>query len=115
MVKSVLGVNHRGLTDWLIQRVSAVIMVFYSVGMIVYFFKHPNLNFITWHTLFSYSWIKIATILFVSSLLLHAWIGLWTVFTDYVKPFLLTVFLNGLVFFSLAACFVWALQILWGV
>ncbi len=31
MVKSVLGVNHQGLRDWVIQRVSAIIMAAYTI------------------------------------------------------------------------------------
>jgi succinate dehydrogenase / fumarate reductase membrane anchor subunit len=115
MVKSVLGVNHQGLQDWLIQRVSAVVMAVYSVGIIGYLLINSPIDFVNWHALFAHVWMKIATILFVASLLFHAWVGMWTIFTDYVKPYWLTVLLNVLVFFSLASCFFWALLILWGV
>jgi succinate dehydrogenase / fumarate reductase membrane anchor subunit len=115
MVKSVLGVNHQGLQDWLIQRVSAVIMAIYSIGMISYFLIGGPIEFVNWHALFAHVWMKIATILCVASLLFHAWVGMWTIFTDYVKPYGLTIVLNVLVFFSLVASFFWALLILWGV
>jgi len=115
MVKSVLGVNHQGLRDWFIQRVSAIVMGIYSIGMMIFLFMHWPLDFATWHQLFVPTWMKIATILCLASLLLHAWIGMWTVFTDYVKPASLIILLNVVVFFSLAAYFFWTLQILWGV
>jgi succinate dehydrogenase / fumarate reductase membrane anchor subunit len=115
MVKSVLGVNHRGLQDWLIQRVSAIVMAIYSTGMIAYFLMHAPVDYMNWHLLFGHTWMKVATMLFVASLMLHAWVGMWTIFTDYVKPYGLTVFLNVLVILLLTTCFFWALTILWGV
>jgi succinate dehydrogenase / fumarate reductase membrane anchor subunit len=113
MVKSVLGVNHQGLRDWFVQRISAVVMAVYSIGMIAYFLMHSSVDFAGWHSLFAHTWMKVGTLLFVASLLLHAWVGMWTVFTDYAKGFAVT--LNVFVFLALAACFFWALLILWGV
>lgn len=115
MVKSVLGVNHQGLRDWIIQRVSAIFMALYSISLIVYILCHPGLSFAEWHYLFSTSWMKIATILFLLCLMGHAWIGIWTIFTDYVKPFVLRSILNLLVLLMLAACFIWGILILWSV
>jgi succinate dehydrogenase / fumarate reductase membrane anchor subunit len=115
MVKSVLSVNHQGLRDWVIQRVSAVIMAIYSFGMMLFFLTHSNMDFVDWRMLFNHTWMKVATILFVISLLFHAWVGMWTIFTDYVKFAWLRFILHVLVFFALVACFFWALQIVWGI
>lgn len=115
MVKSVLGVNHQGLTDWVIQRVSAILMVIYIIGLIIFFITHPVLSFAEWHYQFSQYWVKIATIIFILCILFHAWIGMWTVFTDYVKPFVLRAILDFLVILTLTACFIWAVLILWSV
>jgi succinate dehydrogenase / fumarate reductase membrane anchor subunit len=115
MVKSVLGVNHQGLRDWLIQRVSAIVMAIFSVGMLIFFATHSDLAFYEWHGLFAQTWMKIATLLFFLSLLYHAWIGMWTIFTDYVKIWWLCVILNIAVILGLVACFLAALLILWGV
>jgi succinate dehydrogenase / fumarate reductase membrane anchor subunit len=115
MVKSVLGVNHQGLRDWLVQRVSAVVMAIYFTALVIYFLSHPHIDFVSWHALFAHSWMKVATILCVTALLFHAWVGMWTIFTDYVKIYGLAILLNVLVFLALAACFFWTLLILWGV
>lgn len=115
MVKSVLGVNHQGLTDWLIQRVSAVVMVFYSIGLLAYLVINSPMDYTNWHLLFSHGWMKLATILFTLCLLCHAWIGMWTIFTDYIKPFLLRFVLQVIVFLSLVGFFFASLLILWGV
>ena len=36
MVKTVLGTAHEGLRDWVIQRISAIFMAVYSLGLIIY-------------------------------------------------------------------------------
>ncbi len=112
MVKSVF---QTGLRDWLVQRISAVVMAIYSIGIILYFLIHPQLGFSDWRALFANTWMKLATILFVLSLLFHAWVGIWTVLTDYVKPVALNWILQALIFLSLVVCFFWTLQILWSI
>lgn len=113
MVKSVLGAN-KGLHDWLIQRVTAVVMAIYSTGLLGFFITHSGLEFYQWASLFQPVWMKVATALFVLCLLWHAWIGMWTIFTDYVKPFWLRLSLHTLVLLGLAALFLETLLILWG-
>lgn len=115
MVKSVLGVNHQGLRDWMAQRVSAIYMAIYIVSLVLFLMIHPELNYDTWHTLFSALSIKIATLVFIVLLLIHTWVGMWTIFTDYVTCFVARCFLNTLVLLSLLGCFFAALLILWGV
>jgi len=115
MVKSVLGVNHQGLRDWLFQRMSAVFMAVYVVGLFIYFVCHPDMAYYDWHGLFAQWWVKIATILFFLALLVHAWVGMWTIFTDYVTCPVVRLILNTVIFFGLAGCLFAALLILWGV
>jgi len=115
MVKSVLGVNHQGLTEWIGQRLSAVIMTIYIIGWLVFLFSHPPIDYNQWHDLFTNQWMKVATFIFVLSLLYHAWIGMWTILTDYVKPVALSLLLQAVILLSLVACFFYALLILWSV
>lgn len=115
MVKSVLSVSHRGLRDWLIQRLSAILMAVYSIWLVFYLISHPDLSFAEWHNLFAQTQVKVATILVLIGLLLHAWVGMWTIFTDYIKPYVVRLILHIVVFFILAACFIWGVMILWSV
>lgn len=115
MVKSVLGVNHQGLRDWVIQRLSAIYMAVYTFGLVGYLLSHPGLSFAEWHSLFASQAVKVATILLILAVLFHAWIGIWTIFTDYVKPFVIRSILNTLVLLLLFACFFWGVLILWSV
>jgi succinate dehydrogenase / fumarate reductase, membrane anchor subunit len=115
MVKSVLGVNHQGLRDWIIQRVSAVYMAIFTISLLSFILCHSGLTFVAWQQLFAHVWMKVATVLFLFLMLFHTWVGIWTVGTDYVKPFLVRVVFNLLVLFMLGACFVWGIMILWSV
>ena len=115
MVKSVLGVNHRALTDWLIQRISAIVMIVYVVGIVFFLVAHPGLAFYEWHGLFSQVWMKVATALVILSLLYHAWIGMWTVFTDYIKSAPIRLILDVLVILTLITFFLSTVLILWSV
>lgn len=115
MVKSVLGVNHQGLRDWAIQRASAIIMAVYIIGLMSYFILNPQLSYAEWHNLFAQQWMKIATILALVSILYHAWIGMWTIFTDYIKPYVLRAIINFIVLLLLAASLIWGVLIVWSV
>ncbi|MBV9576191.1 MAG: succinate dehydrogenase, hydrophobic membrane anchor protein [Gammaproteobacteria bacterium] len=115
MVKSVLGAHHQGLREWIIQRISAIMMAVFSIAFVIYIVFHPDLSYAEWHNLFSLQWVKISTILFITALLYHAWIGMWTIFTDYIKSYVLRSILNFFVLLMLFACFFWALLILWSV
>ena len=115
MVKSVLDTNHQGLRDWVIQRASALLIGFYLLALIFYFICHPALSYGEWRELFTHQWMKIATLLFTVSLLFHAWIGVWTIFTDYVKSYVFRAVLNFCVLLMLAVCFIWSVLILWSV
>lgn len=115
MVKSVLSVVHQGLRDWVIQRVSAIVMLLLSVILTGYLVTRTDLSYAEWHTLFTYTSVKIATIFFLLAMCFHAWIGMWTVFTDYVKCTVLRAILNLVVMSTLIACFIWGVMILWSV
>lgn len=115
MVKSVLSVSHRGLRDWVVQRVSAVYMAVYILSLFAYIFFSSNMGYVQWHDLFAATWMKVATIMLLGCLLLHAWVGMWTIFTDYIKCACLRAILECALIFMLIACFIWGIMILWSV
>lgn len=121
MVANVTGFSRNGVSDWLVQRASAVILGIYSVGMLGYLLFNPDLDYAQWHGLFDATWMKIASLLALISLCAHAWIGMWTVGTDYLTPRMAGSSANVLRFLYQATCItltfiylVWGIQILWG-
>lgn len=115
MVKSVLSVSHQGLKDWIAQRLTAIVMAIYSLGLMIFFFMHQEMTYAAWHDFFSHAAIKVATMVFLISILWHAWLGVWTIFTDYVKNYIVRCILHSIVFLALSAFFFDGLLILWGV
>lgn len=114
VLSSVTSLSSNGLRDWLVQRISAVLLAIYSLFILGFVFSHPNLDFDTWHNLFANSWMKIFSVLVLLNLILHAWIGIWIVTTDYLKIFFLRLSVQVLVILALVIYFIWGTAILWG-
>lgn len=105
--------SHRGFYDWIIQRVSALLIGAYAIGIAVFFLMHSPMHFSVWKHLFSQLTMKIATVLVVIAVLWHAWIGLWTVLTDYVKCGYARLLLEILIILTLFGFLVVCLDALW--
>lgn len=114
MVTMITNFSRSGLSDWLIQRVSAVILALYTVVMVLYMLFHPHLDYATWSTLFESTGMRLFTLATLLSIAAHAWIGLWTVFTDYVKITPVRLVLQVIVILALFVFVVWSVQVLWG-
>jgi succinate dehydrogenase membrane anchor subunit len=105
---------HYGWRDWLVQRVTAVIMAAYSVILAVVLLAGGPITYGAWKALFARGWMRVATLLFAASLVWHAWIGVRDILMDYVKPTGTRLALQVLVIVLLAGCIGWTVQILWG-
>lgn len=114
MVTNVTSLTGNGLKDWLIQRVTAVYFAAYCILLFAFFVTHPNLNFAEWHFLFSNHAFQILSGIALLALSLHAWIGIWTVTTDYMKCTALRLSVQLLVLLWLLVQFIWGLMIVWG-
>ena len=115
-----MAINERtalraGVRDWIIQRTTAVIMLLYVVVLAVFILKNMPVDFLSWKTLYSYSWMKVFSIIFIVSACYHGWVGIWTILTDYVNCFYLRSLLIVLFFLALVSYVIWTIQILWGV
>ena len=106
-------VDKKGLRDWCLQRVSALLIGAYALFLMVYSMTETPLTYLAWHHLFSSTLMRTATILVMLSLLVHAWIGLWTVLTDYVHAKILRLSLEITLMGLLIVYFVVLLDILW--
>ena len=119
MVTAVTSFGRSGLSDWLVQRVSAVILLAYftTLGFAI----GGGVEYAEWKALFEQTWMRIFSLMALLSLGIHAWVGLWAVFTDYLTERLmgtagnilrlLAQFVSALIMFTYV---VWGIQILWG-
>ena len=94
---------HYGLKDWLIQRITAVLMVLYVI----------LIDYTAWKNLFSHQWMRFATLIFFICLFWHAWIGIRNILMDYVHATAVRLTLQILVIVSLLFYTVWTADILW--
>jgi len=113
MVGNVTSLTGNGLRDWVIQRVSAVLLLFYTIYLTYFGCTHPDLQFNQWHSLFTQTWFKIFTLISLLSIILHSWIGIWTVFTDYIKPLAIRMLLQVSMITFLVVYFIWGFLIVW--
>jgi succinate dehydrogenase / fumarate reductase membrane anchor subunit len=111
--REVIGA-HYGVRDWLAQRVTAVVMLVYTLLFLAVLVRLPALDYDNWRALWDMQAMRYATIFFVLSLLFHAWVGVRNIFMDYVKPIGLRLVLYVIVILTLVGYGVWTLQILWG-
>jgi succinate dehydrogenase / fumarate reductase membrane anchor subunit len=114
MVNRIVSGAHYGLKDWLIQRVTAVVMALYSLFLIGFFLTQP-LTFAAWQGLFLSLPVRLASLLFLLSVFIHAWVGMRDIFMDYVHPTVIRLALHVAVILALVAYSAWAVQILWSV
>lgn len=106
---------HYGLRDWLIQRVTAVVMVLYTLGLAAYLLVQPVVDYNVWSHLFSSNPVRSVTLLLLISVFYHAWIGVRDIVMDYVKPAFIRLFIHVLVILVLLLYVIWSVQILWGI
>lgn len=121
MVTSVTSFGRSGLYDWLIQRIGAVILAAYTIFLAVYLVLHPDLTYEQWHLLFSTLWMRVFSLAALLSFISHAWIGLWSVLTDYItvrlmgsKATALRIFAQVVLGGVSITYLVWGIEILWG-
>lgn len=113
MKREVTGA-HYGWRDWLAQRVTAVVMLFYTLFVLAVMVSLPVRDYQHWRALWDLPLMRYATVLFVLAVLLHAWVGVRNIFMDYVKDTGMRLILYVLVILALVAYGAWAVQILWG-
>ena len=102
-----------GLNIWLVQRISSVYIVLYLLSITIYTsINNTHTSFTSWHEFFSYPVVYVSSMLFILSLLSHAWIGGRDIIIDYIHPFYLR--LTILILFGLfnIVCGIWAVYIL---
>ena len=112
----VLGVSERGsirsgLGEWVVQRLSAVYILIYIIVALIVFSLSPVSSYTDWSSLSSGLMFQITTLMFILSLLAHAWLGLKSVFLDYVHPWRLRFILLMLLATLLIGSAVWALLV----
>ena len=119
-VKPVTSLGRSGLSDWLVQRITAVVLLAYTLFIVIALFA-IDMDYTRWKALFAHTWVRAFSIAALLSIAAHAWIGLWAVSTDYLterllgaKATFLRLGFQALCAILLFVYIVWGIQILWG-
>ena len=121
MRNSATSFSRSGLSDWLVQRVSAYILAAYFLVIAGFLVCSQGVGYVEWYSFMTSTAMRIFTLLALLALAGHAWVGLWTVFTDYVterqmgpKASVLRLLLQVGMAIFIFVYVVWGIQILWG-
>lgn len=114
MVKQAPVGAHYGLRDWLLQRITAVIMVLWTLFMLGLLVWCPPQSWTDWKQLFSGNFVRPLTLLFIGAVLYHAWIGVRDIWMDYIQSTALRLTLQSATALVLIFYFIWSVSILWG-
>lgn len=114
MVTSVTNLGRNGVYDWVVQRVSAVVLALYTLFLAGFILFSSDLDYPTWAALFETTWMRIFSIMAIISLAVHAWVGLWVVATDYLKSTVARISFQIICGALTFVYVVWSIQILWG-
>ena len=112
-MNSVTNIGRNGIQDWIIQRVSAYVLALYTLFLLG-FFVTTDVDYQSWSALFEQSWFRIFTLLTLLSIGGHAWVGLWTVSTDYIKSAGQRMAFQAGTVLVIFVYVVWGIQIIWG-
>lgn len=107
-----LGSAHRGVASFLIQRITSLYLGAFTIYLIVYLLLHPIADYGAWTDYFASGWVRLAWAMFFASLLAHSWVGLRSIYMDYLHPVWLRFSVSTITAFALAALALWAALIL---
>jgi len=129
MVKAVTSFGRSGVADWWVQRVTAVILLAYVVFMVALFASHPGMGYVQWKAICGRTSVEVFTTMALFAAVAHAWIGAWSVLTDYVtarffrlelgielgeKATVLRLVLATVMVLLMFVYTLWGLKIIWG-
>lgn len=112
-IKSATGLTGSGARDWVMQRISAVVLALYSLVVVGYFVCGKG-DYASWVAFMTSLPMKLFSLLAIVSLAAHAWVGMWTVLTDYVKSSTLRLTLQSLIVLATLVYLFWGALIFWG-
>lgn len=115
MLIELLTKKYPGMRLWLAQRLSATVMAFYiMIFALILLIKQPS-GYVEWMEIMSPWWWRIFSLLFLTSLVMHAWLGVRDVFKDYIANLKLRAFMQIVVDMLLVFYLGWSVFILWGI
>ena len=115
MVSNASALGRNGVHDFILVRATAIVLTLYIIYMVGFFAITDDVTYEAWTGFFSSAFTKVFTLLALVSTLIHTWIGMWQVFTDYVKSTALRLGLQLLTVVALLVYVIYGFVVVWGV
>ena len=115
MVSNASALGRNGVHDFILVRATAIVLTLYIIYMVGFFATSGELTYEVWIGFFASAFTKVFTLLALFSILIHAWIGMWQVLTDYVKPLALRLMLQLVIVVALVVYVIYGFVVVWGV
>ncbi|BAV33844.1 succinate dehydrogenase [Sulfuricaulis limicola] len=106
------GSAHAGMLEWLWQRVTSIYIAGFVVYVVVYLSLAPIRDHASWQAWFAIGYVRLAWAIFILSILVHAWIGMRSIYLDYLHPLWLRFSVSLFTGLGLLALGLWAARIL---
>nr|WP_024967441.1 succinate dehydrogenase membrane anchor subunit [Pantoea sp. IMH] len=114
MVSNASSLGRNGVHDWLLLRASAIVITLYVLYILGFVMMADSLTYEIWRGFFASSMTKVFTLLTLLCILVHGWIGMWQVLTDYVKSLALRLTLQLVVVTALLVYAIYGTVVVWG-
>ncbi|WP_315708007.1 succinate dehydrogenase membrane anchor subunit [Brenneria uluponensis] len=114
MVSNASALGRNGIHDWLLLRASAIVIVLYVLYIVGFIVSANDITYEVWHGFFAMHLTKVFTLLTLFSILVHAWIGMWQVLTDYIKPLAVRLTLQLAIVVVLMVYVIYGTVVVWG-
>ncbi|MBS0848592.1 succinate dehydrogenase membrane anchor subunit [Citrobacter sp. JGM124] len=115
MVSNASALGRNGVHDYLLVRATAIVLTLYIIYMVGFVAITGDMTYEIWHGFFAAAFTKVFTLLALFSILIHAWIGMWQVLTDYVKPLAIRLVLQLAIVIALLVYVLYGFVVVWGV
>lgn len=114
MVSNASALGRNGIHDWLLLRAAAIVMTLYVLYILGFIVMSGTLTYDIWRGFFASSFTKVFTLLTLFSILVHGWIGMWQVLTDYIKPLAMRMMLQLVIVVALLVYAIYGTVVVWG-
>ncbi|RZK08357.1 MAG: succinate dehydrogenase membrane anchor subunit [Pantoea sp.] len=115
MVSNASALGRNGIQDWLLLRATAILITLYIVYILGFVVMTDTLTYDMWRGFFASAFTKVFTLLTLFSILIHGWIGMWQVLTDYVKSLPTRLLLQFVIVVALLWYAIYGFVVVWGV
>lgn len=120
MVTQVTSFGRSGLSDWLVQRVTGVILFAYTLVIVGYLLCTGDVTYESWKGFHDHVAMRVFNGAALLSIAAHAWIGIWGVSTDYMTERMMGAKATAVRLSFQAVCgvllfiyVIWGLQAVW--